>query len=753
MSMRDATPKKRASTPSFQRGVKGGQQYNTVRESSRRISMSGDDEIVGIIEEVGDTLFLKQKGEGGSECSTKLSVWMEEQGITECEEPLRIASRLATFNFCLKIALYREYQAEDWELPEIDNSESAYRGFQQIYKQKNVEAFRKFPLDELALILSEENFNSLEEAASYLPTTENACEDVGRLFEKIVPNVARNKLGQFRTPLHVAEFMASWAVCESDDVVLDPGMGAGVLTGSVYAEKQRRKGGSSIEEIWGADISQLASVMSTTALKLLNGEGTPHIWTGDFLETVPESEPQSRIKDEANANIRDGFDAIVSNPPYSRHHNLKNSKKWEFIESARKETGLQISGFSPLYLYFFLHSSRLLSTGGRMAFLTPCEFMDNGYGEQLKRFLLDQFSIKAFIMPSRSAPIFDTGRSTSCLTLLRKGTPECQETAFVELKEQTWPDTGSLVSAIEGELTNPEWGQVHYINQSSLDPSENWTNNFDPDSVTKLPSLKPFDEFATIKRGIATGMNDYFCLTQDDVENRQLDTDRHLVPVIRRSKDLSHPNFTKSDWEALKERDETVYLLYNTGDLGAFSEEVDDAGKDALQHLRDYIEYGEGVGANDTHLASQRQHWHRIDRREIPDILCDYMSRNGFTFYENEANVRSLNNLHNIVLPPNFSTKERRALLAYLNSNIIDKIIEQTGRTHSDSLHKVEPGELKNIPVLNPKITNGDIVDELSTQFERFCQVSREDADEGGQAIIAEIDRILNNWFSDNDLL
>jgi adenine-specific DNA methylase len=65
-----------------------------------------------------------------------------------------------------------------------------------------------------------------------------------------------------------------------------------------------------------------------------------------------------------------------------------------------------------------------------------------------------------------------------------------------------------------------------------------WTTYLDPKSVDEIPGLKPFREIADIKRGIATGKNDYFCLTRDEIEEWGLD-ENYLAPLIRRTEGVS----------------------------------------------------------------------------------------------------------------------------------------------------------------------------------------------------------------------
>jgi hypothetical protein len=100
------------------------------------------------------------------------------------------------------------------------------------------------------------------------------------------------------------------------------------------------------------------------------------------------------------------------------------------------------------------------------------------------------------------------------------------------------------------------------------------------------------------------------------------------------------------------------------------------------------------------------------------------MSQTGFRFLINRAGVVSLNNLHNVYLP-RYSEEEVEALLAYLNSSVANAITKRSGRTYSRGLHKIEPNELKDIPVIDPANLSQNEVKTLSSQFRNLCEASR----------------------------
>lgn len=313
---------------------------------------------------------------------------------------------------------------------------------------------------------------------------------------------------------------------------------------------------------------------------------------------------------------------------------------------------------------------------------------------------------------------------------------QLEETKCIQLTEQPpWEALFTvLTSETHGEVP---WGSISMIEQTALDPSTKWTQHFGPPSAPtlSLPAVTPLHEIATVKRGILTGANDYFCLTKDELETWDLNPDApYLVPLIRNAHRCQHYTCTPEDHTAWHESEEEAWLLYlpkcETADLSDGP-------------VQRYLEHGRESGILDGYVTSNRTPWYAVDRRAPAPILATYMSSGEFRFIANTANVRSLNNLHNIYPHERYSPTQVKALLAYLNSDIAGELVTQHGRGYATGLQKLEPGELKHLPVINPGNLATRHVTTLATQFETLCCASRSnDADPA--TVIADIDAYLH---------
>jgi len=671
--------------------------------------MSQQLSLIATIEDVGSTLADSVDEE--IVIPPALGAWMEKFGLSVATDPERIVCDLAAFNILLKTTLYRTYRQDGIELEPLSVDDDIVDKLAEARHVTDDNAFEKNPLDTLVDGVDNEAIAPLLEVRDAVERLEKPTDDIGKIFESLVPQAVRRKHGQFRTPAFIGEFMADWAITAGDDTVLDPGIGAGVLTACMYNAKQSAPEASRVDEMWGVDVSELAIVMASTGLKLENGEGAPNFYHHNYMDTMAEG--TSARLDQRNPQRMPMVDAIVSNPPYSRSEALDDDRE-RYNNIIDAEASVSMWGQAPLFAYFFAHSEQFLADGGRLAFITSARFFDTVYGEDLRTFLRDRFAIHAFVFLELEEAVFEDTDVTPCITLLEQdSTGKRDDTTFVHVEQ--WPDNPeTLIEAIEGEaMGETEFGYINRLNQQRLDPQTNWLKYVDPADIDAIQGLTTFSQLATIKRGIATGKNDYFCLTQAEVDEWGLD-ERYLSKLIRRTSGFDGLEITDAHWESWREDGDEVWLLYCYDDGDPIDHVTDEA-------LEGYLEYGREIGADDSYLAANRSTWYVVDERDPPDILATYMSKDGFRFIRNCAGLRTLNNLHNIILP-GFDDEEIDVLLAYLNSSVADEITKRSGRKYARGLHKIEPNELKDVPVMDPRKLSTADVKRLADVYTGLCK-------------------------------
>ncbi|MFB6187843.1 MAG: Eco57I restriction-modification methylase domain-containing protein, partial [Halobacteriaceae archaeon] len=134
-----------------------------------------------------------------------------------------------------------------------------------------------------------------------------------------------------------------------------------------------------------------------------------------------------------------GFDVVIGNPPYvssgeiiDQGINNKVLEEYEedVIDSLREEyrEDLQdyaienhritdLSGKSDLYVYFFLKGLELLDSGGTLSFVTSNSWLDVGFGERLKEYIVQDYDLK-YIVSSEVQRSFEEADINTEITII-----------------------------------------------------------------------------------------------------------------------------------------------------------------------------------------------------------------------------------------------------------------------------------------------------------------------------------------------
>lgn len=673
--------------------------------------------------------------------------WCELHGLERLDDPLLTVARQAAFNIFLKATLHEHYHQRGI-VPELGSD--VREALKSAEEETGDMAFGEYTLDDIAWLVDSEELADVIGARDRLEAVDDPAEEIGWLFEAITPQESRRKLGQFRTPATIADLMADWLIQDGTETVLDPGMGACALSAAAYREKQDKVDEPPLSDIYGADINELALVMGATSLTLMD-HGDPHnLQIADFLDLELDD-------------VDGVVDAVISNPPYSRHHELDEEYKQKVNSQAERELGRDVSALSPMYAYFYYHAAQFLRDGGRMSFITPSEFLETSYGESLKQFLLDEFDIKALVLFDRDdSSKFDEAMTTSLVSFLEapNRTDENELTQIVRVDGA--PSEEELLAAVSGYVEGEtDWGFINVVRQDELESDDKWTSLFDPLDID-TSGLTELSEIATVNRGIATGKNSYFCLTQEEVDEWGIDK-QYLSKIIRNSRSVPGYDYTDEDWQDERDAGREVWVLYHLTELGA--DEVrkampDDADGNATiaayagsesetdneetPAVVEYLQYGmsDEIEAHDGYLARSRRPWYVVDRRDPPEIVLTYMSRGGTRFIRNKTDARNLSNLHGMYINVEMDEQQQKALLAYLNSEFASEVVRRSGRTYSSGMDKIEPNEMEGVSILDPRDLDDETVDELAGLFDELRAAAR-DEPQNVDDVIKKIDETL----------
>lgn len=482
-----------------------------------------------------------------------------------------------------------------------------------------------------------------------MPPT-SSTETPEQALERVNSREERYALGQFFTPQPIAELMAE-AILEIDpETCLDPGLGGGVLLRAVGPGLRR----------FGCDVDPAAVGLARRALEAQGGE--LELAHGDFLDL--DGWPFSVGE----------LDAIIANPPYIRHHNLDLRHK-ALAKHYSRVFGVTISSLSGSYVYFFLEAIRRLRYGGRLAFITPTEFLDVRYGTALKEALLSWCDIDELIVMEMDELAFDGVLTTSAITIATKRERASRRVRLTEARMN-----GSIVR-----------GRRVRMDRDEVRAQEPWTALL-PSRVERITPLlagrsAKLGDYARVRRGIATGDNSFFCLTQEDADGWGIES-RFLVPVVAGSKDLPENGsvLTRKFWRARKAAGAPSWLLW------CHEPKIALAGTAVLR----YIEHGEALSLPERFNCKSRKPWYGVERVPPADFFVTYMSRRRARFVRNEIGARCLTSLLNVWANDGIDPDRLRPMF---EDEANAQLLREFGRTYGGGLGKIEPGDLLRLPV------------------------------------------------------
>lgn len=474
----------------------------------------------------------------------------------------------------------------------------------------------------------------------------------------------RNCMGQFATPIELAMDIQRYAKShfgESEEVrFIDPAIG----TGSFFSALLQTFPPSRINSATGFEVDPHYGV--PTAKLWSSSKLIVHL--KDFTRAIT---PKKREK----------FNLLICNPPYVRHHHIPKDEKQRLNFRAWNTCGEKINGLAGLYCYFLALSHPWMSEGGLAGWLIPSEFMDVNYGVAIKRYLLKKVTLMHIHR-------FDP-------TDLQFGDALVSSVVVWFLNHP--PGTGHRVRfSLGGTLECPK--EECTVPIEALQPDAKWTH-FPGDGSGQVNTGPVLGDLFKIRRGVATGGNKYFILSEDEIESRGL-TMKAFRPILPNPRHMQNGEI-RSDRLGNPILDRRLFLL----DPQWTENEIEAR----YPQLWSYLEEGKELGIANRYICRHRTPWYRQEKRPPAPFVCTYLgrsdgkTRNPFRFFLNNTNATAANAY--LMLYPNESTtlclqmrpELKRRVWMLLNQISPDAMLKE-GRVYGGGLFKMEPRELGSVP-------------------------------------------------------
>lgn len=481
----------------------------------------------------------------------------------------------------------------------------------------------------------------------------------------------RNKLGQFSTPFALACQIVASALRSlpnnSPITFLDPSVGTGVFFSALIRSSRRGAISSAVGCEIDAAYGDIASATWTSlGLQLLHC---------DFIDFADD--PRNFGK----------FNLLCTNPPYVRHHHLRPDLKIRLQTLIAKRLGLQPSGLSGLYVYFILISDALLADGAVASWLLPAEFLYVNYGKVLRDYLTTRVTLLSVHHFDPDEVQFDDALVSSCIVTYRKSAPS---------------GDAACDMSYGGDYLDPK--DTKSVSLSQLKTLSKWTMPHFSVTASHSSDIR-LKDVLSVRRGIATGANDYFLIDDETVAKYEIPTE-YLKPILP-SPRYVHDTVIESNPDGTPTIGEFKYLL----DCTASPDEV----RRKHPGLWRYIEEGVARGLPTRYLCASREVWYFQERREPAPFIASYMGRvNGsrscpIRFFANFSRALVTNVFLNLY--PSRELEEalggnRHRILEFLHAlnTIPSDSVLQAGRAYGGGLHKIEPKELLEVRMDNAPV-------------------------------------------------
>jgi hypothetical protein len=470
----------------------------------------------------------------------------------------------------------------------------------------------------------------------------------------------RNRLGQFATPTELALDILKCAKTffPPDEKVrfLDPAIGIGAF----YSAFRKVFPKSQIVEALGFEVDSHYGIPAS------------RLWRKSGLSL--------NISDFTDAEPFPRYNLVVCNPPYVRHHHLGNAEKERLQSRTLKTAGIKFNGLAGFYCHFLCIAHAWMAPGGLAGWLIPSEFMDVNYGRSLKRYLLDRVTLLHIHRFDPNDVQFADALVSSAVVWFRNLPP---------------PKDNTVTFTFGGSLLEPRVSRI--VPARILAHDAKWTR-FPVAESRNSSSVPTIADLFYIKRGLATGDNSYFILSQEAIKERGLPVEV-FTPILPSPRYVPNDEIV-ADQDGNPEIDRRLFLL-NTR---LSREEI----RKHFPSLFTYLEEGEARGLQERYLCRHRSPWYSQEHRPAPPIVCTYLGRSNvkrgrpFRFILNNSKA-TVANVYLAMYPrPRLKRaldrdpKLIRSIWAVLNQIASEQLLGE-GRVYGGGLHKLEPRELGNV--------------------------------------------------------
>ena len=473
--------------------------------------------------------------------------------------------------------------------------------------------------------------------------------------------------GGYYTPQPIADFLANWAIQTSSTKILEPSCGDGMLLEAavqrlIYCGAERT---SIYNLVQGIELVPEEAQKASERIMAINDAQPAKIDAGDFFTICQTYLAKDRF-----------FDAIIGNPPFIRYQNFPESHR-AMAFYLMQRAGLHPNRLTNSWVPFLVAATELLTKTGRLAMVIPAELLQVNYAAELRYFLSSHYSYITLITFKKL--VFDGIQQEIVLLLGERNGSEHTGIRTIELD-----GIDDLISYEHTAFSRDELKEMDHS-------TEKWTMYFlDAEELDLLRRLKAHTKLTTaghiidVDVGIVTGLNEFFVLSQQQVEKHALMP--YTQRIVGRSAHLPGILFSESDWLMNVEKQSPAFLLNLP----------DEPFHRLPDTLKEYVNGGEEKGLHKGYKCRIRNRWYIVPSVWIPQAFMLRQVHHYPKIILNDAAATCTDTIHRVRLRNGVPAGTVAA--SFLNS-LTFAFSEVTGRSYGGGVLELEPNEAEKLPL------------------------------------------------------
>ncbi|MBV9868522.1 MAG: class I SAM-dependent methyltransferase [Abitibacteriaceae bacterium] len=474
--------------------------------------------------------------------------------------------------------------------------------------------------------------------------------------------------GGYYTPQPIAQFLASWAIRDTSDEVLEPSCGDGEI---LFAAAQKLLEIGTLAEnvghqLHGVELYASEANLARCKLEQLNVFCNGSICVGDFFA----------FDNQEWGIINKRFDAVIGNPPFLRYHTFPEEQRVRAFR-IMQTASLKPTKLTNSWVAFLIAASLRLKEHGRLAMVIPAELLQVNYAAETRAFLARHFGAITLVTFRR---LVFAGIQQEVVLLLAEKSPAIESGIdVIEL------DDASDLAGYEVQLR-----ERHHL--KAIDhAAEKWTQYYLDEAeigllreAKKHPDLKRFGEIGDVDVGVVTGNNTFFVLNEAQVLQHKLQN--HTLPLVGRTSQLPGLTYSNADWQRNCADGVSCHLL-NLPEV-PFNQ--------LPKASKDYVRSGEATAVHQGYKCGIRKLWYIVPSRWVPNAFLFRQIHAYPKLVFNCTGATSTDTIHRVRYhQPQYADQ---ITLSFLNS-LTFAFSEVMGRSYGGGVLELEPNEADHLPL------------------------------------------------------